>query len=107
LPFLWRETNVRHVQDRLQATVICHLHSPLILRLSRLLAGIPEMRFLGHSGKRLSAALREARYWKPFKPHLCPSLAGVELLTDGGYLTMQLDPEASQPPRFTFHPFPR
>ena len=34
-------------------------------------------------------------------------LAGVELLKDGGYCTLELDLEACQPARFRFHPLPR
>ena len=39
----------------------------------------------------------------PFNVRLCPALAGVELLKDGGYCTLELDPEARQPSRFRFH----
>jgi hypothetical protein len=31
-------------------------------------------------------------------------LAGIELLKDGGYCTIELDPEARHPARFRFHP---
>jgi hypothetical protein len=55
----------------------------------------------------MSAALHEARYWKPFNVRLCPSLAGIELLKDGGYYTAELDAEARQPAWFRFHPLPR
>jgi len=52
-------------------------------------------------------ALHEARCWKPFNLRLCPSLAGIELLKDGGYYTAELDAGARQPARFRFHPLPR
>jgi len=68
-----------------------------------LLAGMPPIRFLGHTVQRLSTALSEARQWRPFHVRLCPALAGIELLKDGGYWTAELDPEARQPARFRFH----
>ena len=58
---------------------------------------MPPIRFLGHTVQRMSTALNEARYWRPFHVRLCPALAGIELLKDGGYCTLELDPEARQP----------
>ncbi len=80
-----------------------HLHSNLILFKSRLLAGMPVISFLGHTPQRLSSALRAARHWKPFNVLLCPSLSGIELLRDGGFYTVRIDPEAHQPAKFQFH----
>ena len=103
LPFLCREETIRARLPQIEQTVIGHLHSNLVMWKSRLLAGMPPIRFLGHTVKRLSTALSEARQWRPFHVRLCPALAGIELLKDGGYLTAQLDPEARQPARFQFH----
>lgn len=103
LPFLWREAQIRPKLGQIEHTIIGHLHSNLILWKSRCLAGIPRLSFLGHTAKRLSSALREARYWRPFHIRLCPALAGIELLKDGGFLTAELDPEAKQPARFQRH----
>jgi hypothetical protein len=55
----------------------------------------------------MSTALSEARHWRPFRVRLCPALAGLELLKDGGFLTMELDAEAQQPVRFRYHRLPR
>lgn len=107
LPFLAREPEIRPRLSRIEHTIIGHLHSNLILWKSRLLAGIPRLTFLGHTARRLSTALREARLWHPFHVRLCPSLAGIELLKDGGYLTAALPPEPDQPVIFRFHPVPR
>ncbi len=107
LPFLWREDAVRARLPQLEQTVIGQLHSNLVWWKSRLLAGMPRITFLGHTAKRLSAALSEARRWRPFHVRLCPALAGIELLKDGGYLTAELDLEARRPARFEFHPLPR
>ena len=107
LPFLWREPEVQARLEQIEQTVIGHLHSNLVLWKSRRLAGMPRLRFLGHTANRLSTALREARYWRPFKVRLCPSLAGIELLKDGGYLTATLFADAARPARFEFHPLPR
>jgi hypothetical protein len=107
LPFLWREQSIRAKLPQIEQTTIGHLHSNLVLWKSRLLAGMPRIRFLGHTAERLSTALSEARYWRPFHVRLCPALAGIELLKDGGYCTLEIDPEARQPARFRFHPIHR
>ena len=106
LPFLWREEAVRARLPQVELTVIGHLHSNLVLWKSRLLAGMPRIRFLGHAVQRFSTALNEARHWRPFHVRLCPALAGVELLKDGGYCTIKLDPEGSAPARFALHRLP-
>lgn len=107
LPFLWREAAVRAKLPQIEQTIIGHLHSNLYLWKSKLLAGMPVIRCLGHSPKKLSAALNEARHWRPFNVRLCPSLAGIELLKDGGYFTATLDDEAKRPAQFQFHPLKR
>ena len=103
LPFLARDEVIQPKLPQIERTVIGHLHSNLYLRLSRLLSGLPVIRCFGHSIRRMSTALNEARHWKPFRVLLCPSLAGIELLNDGGFLTIELDAEAKQPARFQFH----
>jgi len=107
LPFLWREESVRRRLPQVEQTIIGHLHTPLILWKSRVLSGIPPVRFLGRSVARFTAALHEAHHWWSFRLRLCPALSGIELLNDGGYYTVQIDPAASRPARFTFHPLPR
>jgi len=107
LPFLWEEPAVRAKSEQIEQTVIGHLHSNLILWKSRWLAGMPRLGFLGHTAKRLSTALGRAKYWKPFHVRLCPSLAGIELLKDGGYLSAKLDPEGCHPVQFYRHRLPR
>jgi hypothetical protein len=107
LPFLWHEESVRRRLPQIEQTIIGHLHSNLVLWKSRVLAGMPAIGFLGHPARRMSTALREARYWKPFRVRLCPSLAGIELLKDGGYYTAKLDLDGGDPARFHFHRIPR
>jgi len=107
LPFLLNEEAVRARLPQIEQTIIGHLHSELILWKSRLLAGMPRVAFLGSSARRMSAALNQARQWWPFNVRLCPSLAGIELLKDGGYYTVELDPAARQPARFRLHRLPR
>jgi hypothetical protein len=107
LPFLWREEPVRRRLPQVEQTIIGHLHTRLILWKSRVLSGIPPIRFLGHTARRVTSALHEAHLWWPFRVRLCPALSGTELLNDGGYYTMQIDPAANHPARFTFHPLPR
>ncbi len=107
LPFLGREPAVRERLQQIEQTVVGHLHSRLFLWQSRLLAGMPVITFMGHNVRRMSRALNEARQWKPFRVRLCPSLAGIELLKDGGYFTVELDATASTQARWRFHPLPR
>jgi hypothetical protein len=107
LPFLYFEPAVQSRLGQIEQTIIGHLHSKLILWKGKLLAGMPRITFLGHTAKRMTTALRDAKYWRPFHVRLCPSLAGIELLKDGGYLTAELDENAVQPARFKFHPLPR
>jgi hypothetical protein len=107
LPFLLEEPAVRERVRQVEQTIIGHLHSPLILKMSRILSGMPEIRFLGHTAGRLSSALRKARAWKPFRVLLCPSLAGIELLKDGGYFTATLESDAPGRTRFKRHHLPR
>jgi hypothetical protein len=90
LPFLAQLPEVERRLGQVAATVIGHLHSPFVWRASRWLSGIPEISFAGVTARRISAALRKARGWAPFRVILCPSLAGIELLKDGGYLELTL-----------------
>lgn len=107
LPFLGRDEIIRAKLGQIDRTIIGHLHSNFYLRLSRLLSGIPAISFCGQSVQRMSSALREARAWKPFRVLLCPSLAGIELLKDGGFYTVDLEETATAPAQFHFHPLPR
>ena len=107
LPFLWRDEIVRKKTPQIEQTIVGHLHSNLVFRTSRILSGMPSIRFLGPAAKRMTTALAEARHWRPFHVRLCPSLAGVELLKDGGFYTAELDEDARQPAKFLFHPLKR
>jgi len=100
LPFLWREGVVRTRLGQVALTVIGHLHTRLIYWQSRLLAGMPRIAFLGNTVRRLSEALQQARCWRPFHVRLCPSLAGCELLKDGGFAFLSIDPDSTEPPSF-------
>lgn len=106
LPFLAELPEVAARLGQIEATVIGHLHSPLILRKSRLLAGLPPIRWLGVSIARMSTALHRAKVWRRFNVQLCPSLSGIQLLKDGGWLTVELDSDAQRPAKFRFHPLP-
>ena len=107
LPFLAPLEGVKERLDLIEQTVIGHLHSDLIVKMSRFLSGMPHLSFLGSTVNRLSAALRQARTWKHFKVRLCPSLAGIELLKDGAFLQLELDPSGEQPLVVTRHLVPR
>ncbi len=107
LPMLAEEAEVRKRLPQIERTVIGHLHSGLILWQSRLLSGLPRIRFLGNTIRRLSTALHEARAWRPFRVTLCPALAGIELLKDGGYLRGTLLEHGEESARFRVVRVPR
>lgn len=107
LPFLWRDHGVRARLPQVEQTIIGHLHSNLLFRQSRWMAGMPAIPFLGNSVRRMSRALNEARCWRAFKVRLCPALAGIELLKDGGFCELRIHPDGSRPAAFRFHPIPR
>jgi len=107
LPFLWREEAVRRRLPQIEQTIIGHLHSTFYLHQSRLLSGMPAIRFLGNSIRRMTEALNDARCWGNFKVRLCPAMAGIELRKDGGYYEVTLDETASRPAQFLFHSLPR
>lgn len=106
LPFLAELPEVKARLGQIEATVLGHLHSELVLRTSRILSGMPRINFLGSTVSRLSAALAKASQWRPFHVRLCPSLTGIELLRDGGYLTATLDPAGVEKLKFKFHSLP-
>jgi hypothetical protein len=93
LPFLWQEDAVRKKVSQIDSTIIGHLHSSLFLWKSRLLAGMPIISLFGKSIRRYTKALHQAREWRHFRITLCPSLHGIELLKDGGFLKITLDSE--------------
>ena len=103
LPWLGREPAVREKFPQIEQTIIGHLHSDFIFRLSRRLSGMPALTRFGNSVRRMSAALGEGKQWAPFHVRLCPSLTGIELWKDGGFLTAELDPDARQPAKFFRH----
>lgn len=106
LPFLAELPEVAARLGQIEATVIGHLHSELILRKSRLLAGLPPIRWFGVSVGRMSTALHRAKQWRPFNVRLCPALTGIQLLKDGGWLTVELDSDARHPAKFRCHRLP-
>jgi hypothetical protein len=103
LPFLKELQAVGAKLAQIEQTIIGHLHSSLVLRASGWLAGMPRIDFLGHTARRLSHALGQARNWSGFSLRLCPALGGIQLLKDGGYLSCRLDLEGRIPARFQLH----
>jgi hypothetical protein len=101
LPFLAMEDFVQKKLQQIERTIIGHLHTPLVIWKTRILAGFPPIHFLGRGVRRISRGLHRARGWKPFKILLCPSLAGSQLLKDGGYYEMKL--RAGEPAEFARH----
>lgn len=106
LPYLGRDDTVARCLPQIETTVVGHLHTPSIFRLGQRLAGMPRIGFLGNTVRRYSAALREARWWRDFRVVLCPSPAGIELLKDGGWLELELDPGGRGPVQIRHHRLP-
>lgn len=106
LPFLLEEPAVAARLNQIEHTLIGHLHTPVVFRLSGWFAGMPELRHLGNVPRRLSSALRRARDWQPFKVVLCPSIAGTQLFKDGGFLTLRLPPGGETPAQIRRHRLP-
>ncbi|MEY2407407.1 MAG: hypothetical protein QOF48_77 [Verrucomicrobiota bacterium] len=105
LPFLREDRVIRRGLPQIERTIVGHLHSKWILRQARLMAGMPRLNGLGHTARRLSRALREARHWKEFHLLLCPSPPGLQLFKDGGYCTAELQPDGDAPAQFEVHRF--
>jgi hypothetical protein len=105
LPFLRREESVRARLGHIERTIVGHLHSKWVMRQARWLAGMPRVTILGHTPRRITSALREARQWSDFKILLCPSPAGIQLFKDGGYVTARIDPSGTRPASFEVHRF--
>lgn len=103
LPYLHDEEVVAAKLGQIERTVIGHLHTPLVLWKSRLLAGMPVIGFAGNAVRRMSTALHNAAKWKPFKILLCPSVAGVELTKGGGFYSTIINPNSVSPLEFRFH----
>lgn len=105
LGFLHDIPEVRARLPQLACTVIGHLHSPLVLAVARGLAGSPQIACLGTTARRYTAALRRARCWRDFRLQLCPSPPGLQLLKDGGWLSLEVGADHSTD-RFTRHRLP-
>jgi 3',5'-cyclic AMP phosphodiesterase CpdA len=91
LSFLWALPAVKARVQQIEHTIIGHLHTPIILRWARRLAGMPQLNRFGVTARRLSSALNRARCWREFKVSLCPSPSGCQLLKDGGWLELEID----------------
>lgn len=107
LPLLAAEASVSRRLPQIEQTVIGHLHTELVMWKCRTFSGIPTIGFLGRYVKKFTSALNKAHAWRPFNVRLCPALAGIQLLNDGGYFTVDLNPAAQTPAEWTFHPLKR
>lgn len=103
LPFLLSDPYIAKKLHHIEYTIIGHLHTTLILGASRVLSGVPHIRFAGNTVRRLTHALRMAKQWRPFNLRLCPSLAGSQLLKDGGFGVLELDLAGPSPATWTVH----
>lgn len=100
LPYLWESEALRRKAGQIERTIIGHLHSPIMLRQSRILSGMPKITFCGQAVRRMSSALARGKDWKHFNLLLCPSLAGLQLTRRGGYFLVEFDPEGRSEAKF-------
>lgn len=107
LPYLLELPAVKARLSQIERTIIGHLHTRLVLWPSKLLAGMPCLDRLGVSLRRYTSALNRAKHWQPFKVELCPALAGIELIGEGGYLSLTLDASRPDPSVIQSHRLPR
>ena len=93
LPYLKESPIINHLLERkrITLTIVGHMHTDIILKVSRILSGMPAIHFLGNSISRMSSALHQAKVWKEFNMVLCPSLAGCQWAKDGGWLELNLE----------------
>jgi hypothetical protein len=101
LPYLVEDPMIAPNLHRIERTIIGHLHTPLVLWQSKLLAGIPRINCLGNAVRRMSGALNRAKHWRQLRVLLCPSLSGSELLKDGGFYTARIDPSLAEAATFS------
>ena len=91
IPYLANIPWVRSKLCQIDATIIGHLHSPLIMQMSRLLAGMPKIQGMGHTALKMSTALQKAREWNPFNVKLVPAPGGIEIWKKGGFGELTLN----------------
>ena len=103
LPHLAKFDWVRKHFHRLDGTFVGHLHSEIIIKMSRLLAGMPRIHVLGHTALKLSTALQEAREWEPFKVHLVPAPGGIQICKRGGFGEILIPVDGQDPVEFKIH----
>ena len=103
LPYLAELEAVAPRLADIDLTIIGHLHSSLLLWKSRRLSGIPPVNCLGNTLRRYTSALSRARAWRPFHVRLCPALSGIQLLDDGGWLSLEWEPAQGSPVKVQFH----
>jgi hypothetical protein len=103
LPFLAKIPAVQTRSVQIERTIIGHLHSPVILRQSQILSGIPKISFCGPTVLRNTSALSQAKSWRAFNILLCPSLPGLQLTKHGGFYEMTLDPSGESCASFKLH----
>jgi hypothetical protein len=106
LPYLAQIPSVRSQYGRIEQTIIGHLHSEYTFRMAKFLSGMPEIGFCGATVKRMSSAVKRAQKWEPFNVILCPSPTGIQAAKDGGFLTVELDPDDPQPLDWKYHHLP-
>ena len=103
LPHLAQLEWVREHYHRLDGTFVGHLHSELIVKMSRVLAGMPQIHGMGHTALTMSTALQKAREWRPFKVHLVPAPGGIQIYRRGGFGEIRIPMDGSGAVEFQIH----
>jgi hypothetical protein len=103
LPHLAKFGWMREHFHRLDGTFVGHLHSEIIIKMSRMLAGMPRIHGLGHTALKMSTALQKAREWRPFKVHLVPAPGGIQISRRGGFAEILIPPDGTGRVGFKVH----
>jgi len=82
---------VRERLSQIELTVIGHLHSPTLLRLSRYAARLSNLKPHYPVARIVANGLSGAREWNMFRPVVCPSTFGTGHHVAGGILLIQRD----------------
>ena len=80
---------VRNAKDRIQCTVIGHLHSPFLLRWTQWMRHLPALNTEYPITRIVSHGAQGAKTWKGYRPVVCPSTYGVGNHVSGGVLFVE------------------
>jgi hypothetical protein len=75
--------------DQVECTVVGHLHTPLLLGVTRMMRHLPVLKTDYPIARIVSHGAQNAKDWKRFNPVVCPSTYGVGTHISGGVLFIE------------------